>query len=680
MPEAVELRAKRDWRELAQKIAPSRWHWLALLCGPTSYLLIVSMLAVAVAKWTVMGSLQGIDVGVATWLCLIASDITLHLFLVAIFAVGEARSPRLLAATIPLTLLVTALACINALYLTTTGEQLTFEAFTVGIERSEEVFGILAEEQLFTLARLVGALLLLGLPILAWHFVRRRSPIARERGRGRAQAAAVVAAPFLLVSLLAPTSSFMPLRQLEGNATLATYWEWAMADDELLGPAPGEENIWFQGYVPERLASQAAVAKLAAPPNPNVLFVVLESTRWDHTSLAGEDAHATTPNLLALAQRGTVAQQARAVIPHTSKSLFTILCGRLPMMQRRNLEAAANAPLQCLPALLAEAGYQSIFMQSALGSFEDRPRLVERLGYQDFWGWEDIQGTPLGYLASDDASLAPALERWLDGRDSQGPFLATLLTSSTHHPYRLTKTAQAEAEARGAATGSDQERYARLVEEEDAMLGALDEILVRRGLKKNTIVIVVGDHGEGFGANGVKQHDNNFYEEGLRVPLVIAGPGVPNRSIDHGVSLLDIVPTVLEVLGHTLEAPVSQALLGTSILGPVSEHKRSYFACYFDEYCFGYVEGTTKLIIAKGRSVAWYYDLASDPRELESKELTASLRATLPELFQIVNGHLSPEQRLLLPLRNPFGEWRCEENQGCRHPKSPERFFTNKHK
>ncbi|MCP4448984.1 MAG: hypothetical protein GY811_27170, partial [Myxococcales bacterium] len=301
MPEEAAPKAKRDWRELLRRIAPSRWHWLALLSGSTSYLLIVSMLGVAVAKWTVMGSLEGIDVGVGTWLCIIASDVSLHLLLLVIFAVGEARSLWLLAATIPLTLLITGLACINALYLGTTGEQLTFEAFTIGLELSEEVFGILEEGGVITPARIVGLLVFFAVPPLAQFFVRSHEKEPATRGRGRARAAALLGLPFLFLSLLAPTSSFTPLRQLEGNASLATYWEWAMADDELLVPGPGEDNIWFQGYVPQRLVLEAEVATLAASSLPNIIFVVLESTRWDHTSLAGEAAMASTPNLLALA-------------------------------------------------------------------------------------------------------------------------------------------------------------------------------------------------------------------------------------------------------------------------------------------------------------------------------------------------------------------------------------------
>src|SRR5690606_25752739 len=136
------------------------------------------------------------------------------------------------------------------------------------------------------------------------------------------------------------------------------------------------------------------------------------------------------------------------------------------------------------------------------------------LGFASFAAWEDIGGEPLGYLASDDESLAAPLFRFIDQAD--GPFFAVLLTSATHHPYRLSTVAEARAEAADAPRGTSFERYHRLVEAEDALLGNLVAGLERRGLGQRTIVIAVGDHGEGFGDKGVKQHDTNFFEEGLR--------------------------------------------------------------------------------------------------------------------------------------------------------------------
>src|SRR6185436_10270471 len=99
---------------------------------------------------------------------------------------------------------------------------------------------------------------------------------------------------------------------------------------------------------------------------------------------------------------------------------------------------------------------------------------------------------------------------------SDRPFFLPVLTSATHHPYRLPKTLT--------APGTPPQRYARLVEAEDALLGDILKALDDNKLTGSTIVVALGDHGEGFGDRGVRQHDNNYFEEGLHVPFVIAGP------------------------------------------------------------------------------------------------------------------------------------------------------------
>ena len=201
-------------------------------------------------------------------------------------------------------------------------------------------------------------------------------------------------------------------------------------------------------------------------------------------------------------------------------------------MQNRIVEYSANFVSQCLPAVLRTAGYRTGFFQSARGIFEQRPRLAANMGYEDFAAWEDIQGEELGYLASDDESLVAPIANWIDRQPSDQPFFITALTSAAHHPYRLSTRARARAEKSGAPVETDEDRYARLVEAEDELLGALLEIVETRALRDRTIFVVAGDHGEGFGDKGVKQHDNNFYQEGLRVPVVFAGPGVPKAEID----------------------------------------------------------------------------------------------------------------------------------------------------
>ncbi len=656
---------------------PSRFGWLSLLCGVSGYPLLLSLIAVVLAKYSVMNRLQAVDTGLFTWLSLIASDVAVHFVLIAIFALGESRRPRLSVATLPLAILVSALAFVNALYLQISGEQLSWEAFTIGVERSSEVLGILAVDDLVSLGRIAVFLLAIAVPAIAMYTLARVAKfdkLARLEGRGRA--AAWVAGIALVGSFLASNSEFIPLRALQGNASLATYTDWAFGGDSQSMPTSGQA---FAGYAPVELASAEQVQAFAKSGKAvNLLVVVLESVRWDYTSLYGA-THAKTPTLEALAAQGTLVDKARSVMPHTSKSLFSMLCGRLPMMQRPNYEALSTWPVQCLPALLGQAGYKTVFMQTALGSFEDRPRLVQRLGFREFLAWENTQGEPAGYLASDDQSLEKEFANWLETKEEGTPFFATLLTSATHHPYVLVGDAKVRALASGASRATAQERYARLVEAQDAMLAGVIASLKAKGLWESTIVVITGDHGEGFGDKGVRQHDNNFYEEGLRVPLVIAGPGVPHRRITKNVSLIDLPLTLLEILGIVPVAPLESYLPVASIYDERNRNLPRPFACYFGGYCYGYVQADQKVLVAKGIGRTVYFDLASDPKELRAKVADTEMQSKMQEVFRVMESHHSERRLEAFALDPQMGAWNCQEGNGCRHPNSPKtKFFPRK--
>jgi arylsulfatase A-like enzyme len=328
--------------------------------------------------------------------------------------------------------------------------------------------------------------------------------------------------------------------------------------------------------------------------------------------------------------------------------------------------------------VLAAAGYQTAFFQSAIGVFEIRPRLVRKFGYEHFEAWEHVRGEALGYLASDDLSLAEPFSNWLDqlGKAAE-PFFATLLTSATHHPYRLPEAEESALRAAGEEL-SAQQRYARLVAAEDRLLGLVLEALEQRGLRDSTILIVLGDHGEGFGVKGVKQHDNNFFEEGLHVPLVMAGPGISKRRVDGNVSLLDVTPSLLAVLKVKSVLSEQNPMYGVNLFaGPPPDRPR-YFACYFDDYCLGFVLGSLKVVVVPQLSQQGYFDLVRDPEELSPAELTPELKERVAEMWRLVNSlrnpRLAQELRLGPELRSDNG-WYCETGQACGHPNSPEGHF-----
>ncbi len=460
---------------------------------------------------------------------------------------------------------------------------------------------------------------------------------------------------------------FAPLPQQTAVSRLAEGAVLAVANGYFDAPSMAEGTGLF-GTFPAPVSSDTIAAWTQGRKRPNVVVVVLESTRWDVTSLGGGPAD--TPALAKLAQRGLSFQNVRAVMPHTTKSLWSILCGQYPFMQMDLHETSISGEGQCLPHILGAAGYRRVFLQSAVGSFEDRPRLVANMGFESFSAWEDIGGEPLGFLGSDDMSLTRPFLRFVD-RHLDTPFLAVVLTSATHYPYRVPGAIAARSRELQKPTRQPQDRYARLVEAQDVLLAEIIEGLSARNLTDNTIVVALGDHGEGFGEQGVRQHDTNFYEEGLRVPLVIAGPGVAQRAPAQAANLLDLLPTLFDAL----ELPYEQsALPGQSFLTTDPPASPKLFSCWVDSKCRGFVEGTRKVVYVPTRDEAFAFDLAGDPHEKTSLPLSSRDQATLDSMNRRI-GELRSSMPIVLSDLSGLGAWRCESGRPCVHPASPSGGF-----
>jgi arylsulfatase A-like enzyme len=135
------------------------------------------------------------------------------------------------------------------------------------------------------------------------------------------------------------------------------------------------------------------------------------------------------------------------------------------------------------------------------------------------------------------------LLRWVDGLPRGQRFLATWIPIAGHHPYETPEP--------GPFPDNEEiDRYRNAQHYADASLGALLRGLKERGLEKDTLVVVIGDHGQAFG-----QHPGNFghtlfiYEENVHVPFVIA-VGCPRRAAacEADREPVDLAPTVLDLL------------------------------------------------------------------------------------------------------------------------------------
>jgi arylsulfatase A-like enzyme len=163
----------------------------------------------------------------------------------------------------------------------------------------------------------------------------------------------------------------------------------------------------------------------------------------------------------------------------------------------------------------------------------------------------------------------------------------------------------------------------------DRSVGELVSALETRDLLPKTLLFLTSDHGEEFWEHGNYEHGHSLYDEVLRVPLVMAGPGVPAVKVRSRVRLVDILPTVMDWVEPGFQA---DGLAGTSFLGYLKSDKgrRPVFATgtiHGDEkYCL--IEGERKIIINTGQrakkrrligphsaDAIELYDLSRDPHE-----------------------------------------------------------------
>ncbi|MFZ5477601.1 MAG: LTA synthase family protein [Myxococcota bacterium] len=366
-------------------------------------------------------------------------------------------------------------------------------------------------------------------------------------------------------------------------------------------PAPGETDSLLLDWAP-------------GAPRPNVVLILLESTGAQVTTLHNPKLP-TTPNLVALAEKGLHAKTAYAVVPHTSKAIVTTMCGTWPKLVSEIREAAPGGlPGRCLPDLLEEAGYRTAFFQTAFEKFESRQDLVHFMGFDLFRSRDTLSRKPyatVNYFGLEDRAMTEPGLAW-STQEPGRPFFATYLTLTSHHDYGTPpdweKVDFPDAKGR-------REQYLNAVRYVDAFVGELVAAYEARGLAENTLFVIQGDHGEAFNQHGRSYHDLVIWDEGLKVPLVLYGPkvlGGRTGVLDGPRQQIDVVPTILDVLGARVRRG---SLPGASLLADVPEDRELRHSCWRSYRCLATRQGTTKFIDHYREMDPQRFDLADDPGE-----------------------------------------------------------------
>ncbi|CAN5711501.1 hypothetical protein BH18ACI5_BH18ACI5_20070 [soil metagenome] len=268
---------------------------------------------------------------------------------------------------------------------------------------------------------------------------------------------------------------------------------------------------------------------------PNVLLITLDTFRADRLSPS------LTPNLERLAARGARFTNVRTTAPLTLPSHTSLMTGTIPPVHGVHENGVIfNGRLPTLARSFREHGY-------ATAAFVGAYVLNRRFGLdQGFELYDDAVGRDVRRVEQLEAErpgseVVDAALKWMnDAGVSKRRFVWVHLYDA-HAPYLPPREFLEKAGGRA---------YDGEIAYVDAQVGRLLDALEAQQMTANTIVAIVGDHGEALGEHGEATHGMLIYDATLRVPLILAGPGFDREaSVDRDFSVSHVASAILQAAG-----------------------------------------------------------------------------------------------------------------------------------
>ncbi len=308
-----------------------------------------------------------------------------------------------------------------------------------------------------------------------------------------------------------------------------------------LAPWAGEEitlELAGEGRSPSFLGDLRLRAGPAPAASPDVLVYLIDALRADALHAWGSPVADVSPTLDRLAAEGVWFTRAYSVSSWTKPVIPTLMSGLWPTRHQVGAQRFTDRLSEAVPLLqerLRDAGWRT-------GSLSANPLGSTLSGLERGFDlsapprrWRG-QISPMG--APTAAQLHRALLAWL-AEEEDRPAFAYVHTLDVHQHYR---PPFAQEDPRAA--------YEAAIRAADQELGALLQALADRPGDRPLLLVVLSDHGESFGDHGLQTHGTGMYDSQLHIPLLFwSDQGLPARRVDEPVSLADVGPTLLSLLG-----------------------------------------------------------------------------------------------------------------------------------
>ncbi|MDZ4696740.1 MAG: sulfatase-like hydrolase/transferase [Deltaproteobacteria bacterium] len=343
---------------------------------------------------------------------------------------------------------------------------------------------------------------------------------------------------------------------------------------------------------------RSSAANEPLPPGPtmpqaSVLLITIDALRPDHVGAYGYTRN-TTPNIDRIAARGTRFERAYAQAPHTSFSVASMLTGKYYATLSRLSKGSIEEPF---PTLLRTYGWRTAAFYPPAVFFVDGEKLA---GFRD--SHFQFEYVKFEFLSAQ-GRIAQLREYYAGIGD--GRVFVWVHFFEPHEPYEL--------HAGHDFGPSEQDRYDSEIAYTDHAVGTIVSDFEAR--RPGSLVIISADHGEEFDDHGGRYHGTTLYDEQIRVPLIMAGPGIATGVVGGPVELVDLAPTIGGLLGMSLPARMRGTDLGPWLMPsqPPSDRLGAAFAELGSQRMM--VESQHKLLCRMDVDLCQLFDLAADPKE-----------------------------------------------------------------
>jgi arylsulfatase A-like enzyme/predicted Zn-dependent protease len=367
-------------------------------------------------------------------------------------------------------------------------------------------------------------------------------------------------------------------------------------------------------------------ARLRGGKDFNVILVTLDTTRADRIGCYGF-SRIETPTLDALAARGVKFENCLSQTPLTLPSHSTLFTGTLPLFHgvRDNGGFILPEELTTMAEVFKAGGYSTA---AFIGAYVLDSKWGLNQGFDYYFDRFDLskfEKISLGSVQRPANEVLDEALKWL-GANKDKKFFAWIHLYDPHTPYEPPAPF---------AEKYEKNPYLGEIAFADSQLARLGQFLEEKGLRQSSFLVVAGDHGESLGEHRESTHGFFIYQESLHVPLIFVTPfpALQGRSAPALVSLVDVMPTVLEMAGLPVPPQVQGESLVPFLFRPADRPDRyAYAETYYPRYHYGWSELKSyqnlkyKLIIAPQKEL---YDLAADAdemRDLSSAETNVLAR------------------------------------------------------